>query len=152
VFFISHDRTFVNLVSTQIIEVKDGRVIHYPGTYADYVYRLENQVREELEQDARADAPPAKPKDGTKPKGKSDYHLKKERESAKRKLTTQLRKSEEQQAAYRKEKDALEAEMAADPTNWRRELTDRCTVLEGLIREEERRWITLSEELHALSD
>ena len=49
VFFISHDRTFVNMVATQIVEVKNGAVIHYPGSYADYVYRLERQVRQELE-------------------------------------------------------------------------------------------------------
>ena len=48
-FFISHDRTFVNMVATQILEVKNGSVIQYAGSYADYVYRMELQVRRELE-------------------------------------------------------------------------------------------------------
>jgi ATP-binding cassette subfamily F protein 3 len=48
-FFICHDRTFVNMVATQILEVKNGSVIHYAGSYADYVYHLELQVRRELE-------------------------------------------------------------------------------------------------------
>ncbi len=49
-FFISHDRTFVNLVATKIVEVKDGSVRLYPGKYEEYVYYLETTVRAELNQ------------------------------------------------------------------------------------------------------
>ena len=142
VFFISHDRTFVNMVATQIVEVKNGTVIHYAGSYAEYVYRLENQVRQELETEngVAAVAPP-------KAKAPSDYHARKQRESAKRKLAGQIKRSEEAQAAYKKEKDTLESEMAANPTMWNRELTDRCTQLAALLQEEERRWIQLNEQL-----
>ncbi len=48
VFFISHDRTFVNMVATEIVEVKQGAVVQYPGSYADYVYHLERAVRRAL--------------------------------------------------------------------------------------------------------
>ena len=48
VFFISHDRTFVQMVATQILEVKNGAVVHYAGSYADYVYHLEQEVRKQL--------------------------------------------------------------------------------------------------------
>ncbi len=48
VFFISHDRTFVNTLATAIIEVKDGKVALYPGTYPDYVYHLEQVIDSEL--------------------------------------------------------------------------------------------------------
>ncbi len=144
VFFISHDRTFVNMVATQIIEVANGAVMHYPGSYADYVYRLENQVRKELEAEDGAVEP------APKAKATSDYHLRKQRESAKRKLAGQIKRSEEQQAAYRKEKEALESEMASEPTKWSRELTDRCTQLALLLHEEERRWIQLTEQLESL--
>lgn len=40
ILFVSHDRTFVQLVATGIIEVQDGRVRRYPGSYEDYVYYL----------------------------------------------------------------------------------------------------------------
>ena len=141
-FFISHDRTFVNMVATQIVEVKNGAVIHYSGSYAEYVYRLEHQVRQELETEdgaTAAAAPKAKPA--------SDYHARKQRDSTKRKLAGQIKRSEEQQAAYRKEMDAIEAEMVAHPAAWTRERTDRCAELGALLREEERRWIQLQEEL-----
>lgn len=38
--FVSHDRTFVNLVANQVIEVHEGSVRLFPGNYQDYVYRL----------------------------------------------------------------------------------------------------------------
>ena len=139
VFFISHDRTFVNMVATEIIEVKNGAVVRYPGSYADYVYHLENEVRRELAADqGSASAAVA-------PKQPSAYHLRKQQESAKRKLSGQIKRSEEQQAAYKKEKEALEAEMAANPTVWNRELTNRLNELTRLINQEEQHWIELNE-------
>ena len=148
VFFISHDRTFVNMAATQIVEVNNGAVIHYPGSYAEYVYRLENQVRQELEAASGAGAAPSPKSTSTEP---SDYHRRKQRESAKRKLAGQIARSEVLQAEYRKERETLEAEMAADPTRWSRELTDRCAELASLLQTEERRWIELTEALERLS-
>lgn len=46
VFFVCHDRTFVNLMATNILEVKEGQIRRYPGSYEDYVYHLELMARE----------------------------------------------------------------------------------------------------------
>ncbi len=145
IFFISHDRTFVNMVATEIVEVKSGSVVRYPGSYADYVYHLEHEVRDELtaDQSSGAGAPRAA-------KEPSDYHLRKQRESTRRKLAGQIKRSEGQQAAHRKEKDALEAELASNPTAWNRELSDRVKQLMQSLAEEERRWLELTEQLEAL--
>ncbi|MBI3268007.1 MAG: ABC-F family ATP-binding cassette domain-containing protein [Planctomycetes bacterium] len=43
-FFISHDRTFVNEIATGILEVKDGAVKRYLGTYEEYVDRLSGDL------------------------------------------------------------------------------------------------------------
>ena len=131
-----------------MVGVKRGGVANYPGNYADYVYRLENQLRHELELGNGAEIAPTKP--GAPSEAPSDYHLRKQRKSAKRKLAGQIRRCEEQQAAYRQEKESLEAELAADPARWSRELTDRCAALAALIQEEERRWLQLTEELERL--
>jgi ATP-binding cassette subfamily F protein 3 len=48
-FFVSHDRTFVNTVASQIIEVKDGNIILYPGLYEDYVFYQRSRIAKELE-------------------------------------------------------------------------------------------------------
>jgi ATP-binding cassette subfamily F protein 3 len=51
VLFTSHDRHFMQRVSTAVIEVREGRVASYPGSYEDYVYR----VHRELETGLRAE-------------------------------------------------------------------------------------------------
>lgn len=59
VLFISHNRTFVNLLASSIIEVKDGRVRRYHHNYEEYVYHLEQNlhvertVPKEIEQDIK---------------------------------------------------------------------------------------------------
>ena len=44
VIFTSHDRTFVEAVASSVIEVSEGRVVHYPGSYRHYVDRLHAEV------------------------------------------------------------------------------------------------------------
>lgn len=44
VFVVSHNRTFVNLIATEIIEIKNGRVKRVLGSYEDYVWQLEQQA------------------------------------------------------------------------------------------------------------
>jgi ATP-binding cassette subfamily F protein 3 len=51
VIFTSHDRHFMQRVSTAVVEVREGRVASYPGSYEDYVYR----VHKELEAGLRAE-------------------------------------------------------------------------------------------------
>ncbi len=38
---VSHDRNFIRNVASQILEIRDGRVRVYPGTYDEYVWSLE---------------------------------------------------------------------------------------------------------------
>lgn len=51
VIFTSHDRHFMHRVATEVVEVVAGRVVSYPGTYDDYVYR----IHKELEAGLRAE-------------------------------------------------------------------------------------------------
>ncbi len=44
VLFVSHDRTFVNMVATDVLEVRAGQVSAYPGTYEDYVFHLRQEL------------------------------------------------------------------------------------------------------------
>ncbi len=41
VVVVSHDRSFIGRVATQILEIRDGRAEIYPGTYDDYLWSLE---------------------------------------------------------------------------------------------------------------
>jgi len=51
VIFTSHDRHFMQRVANTVIEVGNGKVASYPGSFEDYVYR----VHKELEQGLRAE-------------------------------------------------------------------------------------------------
>ncbi len=44
---VSHDRSFINRVSNKIIEIRNGRVEVYPGSYEDYLWSLEKGALKE---------------------------------------------------------------------------------------------------------
>lgn len=49
VLVVSHNRTFVNLIATEIIEVKNGQVKRILGSYEDYVWQLEQEAEKETD-------------------------------------------------------------------------------------------------------
>ncbi|WP_409323856.1 ABC-F family ATP-binding cassette domain-containing protein [Staphylococcus caprae] len=52
VLFVTHDRYFLNEVSTRIIELDRGKLTAYPGNYKDYIaMRAENEVIEQKQQE-----------------------------------------------------------------------------------------------------
>jgi ATP-binding cassette subfamily F protein 3 len=57
---VSHDRGFIGRIASQILEIRDGRVEHYPGTYDEYVWSLQNGALKERFQTARSPEPSAK--------------------------------------------------------------------------------------------
>ena len=44
VIFVSHDRYFLDRLATKVLEVKDGGVVVYPGTFAEFVRDQEEQA------------------------------------------------------------------------------------------------------------
>ena len=44
---VSHDRSFLKRISRQILEIRDGQVYVYPGTYDDYLWSLEKGALKE---------------------------------------------------------------------------------------------------------
>jgi ATP-binding cassette subfamily F protein 3 len=66
VIFTSHDRSFVRTVATNVVEVKDGRVINYLGSYEQYLAAINREIDDADEAAGRAagprkPAPPAAP-------------------------------------------------------------------------------------------
>lgn len=47
VVVVSHDRSFIGRIATQILEIRNGRADIYPGTYDDYLWSLEKGVLKE---------------------------------------------------------------------------------------------------------
>ncbi len=149
IFFVSHDRTFVNLVATQIIDVNSGSVLRYPGSYEDYVYHLANRLRHEVhpELPEEPEAEEEKPESAAVSDPAVAYERKKKLQAEKRKLSTRLKKIEKLLAEYKEEKDITEGDFAHDPTSWSELRSKRLAFLTQTIDEEEKKWLELSEKL-----
>ena len=46
VCFVSHDRSFMNAIATKVLEVENGHVRTYLGTYGDYVWKKEQETED----------------------------------------------------------------------------------------------------------
>jgi len=80
VIFTSHDRSFVKAVATNVVEVKDGRVINYLGSYAQYLAAMNREIDDEEAAEPRT-AAPRRPASGGKPRpkdGRADRELRRE--------------------------------------------------------------------------
>ncbi|MEN9844677.1 MAG: hypothetical protein RLZZ612_2506 [Pseudomonadota bacterium] len=55
VVVISHDRAFLDKVTTRIVELDRGRLLSYPGNFAQYQAQKETQLAQEAIINARAD-------------------------------------------------------------------------------------------------
>ena len=53
--FVSHDRAFLQRLATRIVELDRGQLSSWPGTYADYLRRKEDQRAVEAEHNALFD-------------------------------------------------------------------------------------------------
>lgn len=164
VFFISHDRTFVNLIATTIIEVKDGRIKKYPGVYEDYVYHLECQAREiygirdgdgaEGDEDpARRTKDSAVSVDPAALKAAQEEAAQAEKKKIRaeiEKLQKDLTKVDARLSHYQKERDQIHKEIQNNPFNYKRERRERLKELESLIQETESEWLGMSQKLEEL--
>lgn len=55
VLFVTHDRRFLDNVATRVVELDRGRLSNFPGSYADYQRRKEEQLHSEAVASARFD-------------------------------------------------------------------------------------------------
>ena len=140
VFFISHDRTFVNLIATSILEVKSGKIRRYPGTYEDYVYHLESVAREEKSHfmetaaDTHPRHQPAPPKE-KKPEGAFSEKTELKNEAAKKK---RLRKAaEERLKSLTAERDKLFQDIQKNPFFYSKDRNKRLKELQLAIEQAE---------------
>jgi ATP-binding cassette subfamily F protein 3 len=131
VFFVSHSRTFVQELATSILDVHDGTVTRYPGSYADYVADVR---RDEGIRDDESEEGESSPK-----KTRAAIHA--ELSEARRRL----KKLEQELEGYTREKEALHAAMAADGGAFNLERNQRLATLEHLLRFTEDEWIRQGE-------
>jgi ATP-binding cassette subfamily F protein 3 len=147
VIFTSHDRSFVQAVATDVIEVGDGRVRHHGGGYADYLAALGREadavdVAAGRGADRGAERSPDRGSRGAGPgqreaKPRNDRELRKELSSLERKV-----------ASLDAEKRRLDAALLAetDPAAAVR-LHEAAVKAAADLAAAEERWLAVSEEL-----
>jgi len=67
VVFVSHDRYFIDKLSTRVFEIGDGKVEIYPGNYEDYLWRKQGGAAQLQAQTAKAAGLAAAPTNGDQP-------------------------------------------------------------------------------------
>ena len=123
VLFVSHDRYFIQALAGKIVELADGKIAEFKGTYEEY-NACKAAAKEAKETEERAALPAApKPKDG-------GYRTKEER-AAETKKRLRIKQLEEEISALESEESDINAqlalpEIAADYAR----LSERCKRLE----------------------
>ncbi|MGE4169751.1 MAG: ABC-F family ATP-binding cassette domain-containing protein [Candidatus Margulisiibacteriota bacterium] len=135
-FFISHDRTFVHLAATQIIEVKDGNVMGYPGTYDEYVYHL----RESLFDSDSGDSKSSNAKSGKSKNAKS---------KAGKDVQSQIKKISTAIETLEKEKQQIHLFFSNNPTTIDVGRQLRLSELSDELETLEEQWLALQEQAEA---
>ncbi len=134
IVFVSHNRTFVNLIATAIIEVQDGRVRAFSGTYEEYVYMIEEHIHETQPAAApKAVAAATKPVEPEKPTAREIHEEIKEQKK-------KMRKIEERVAGHESERETILAKMAMNPTVFSPSLNQRLHEIGQLIARDEEEW------------
>ncbi len=152
VFFISHDRTFVNLVATSVIEVKDGQVRLYQGDYSSYVYQIEREIEAEQSPESKSTSNPVSSgaDSQNKKKGPSDQQARKERRSRIAKLKKLIQASEKKTEGLQKEKEDIHQHFLDHPTDFDPNFKTRLGEIDPELEAEEESWLELNEELESL--
>lgn len=162
IFFISHDRTFVNLIATGILDVKDNKIIRYPGTYEEYVYALEMKTREEIQHEKEEEAlgevlgkielyeKVEEKLEHTKTPKHLNYVERKALKSEHKKLVKRIKNVEGQINFYKTEKESILKQFSEDPSSWSRKLNDRLTLVTKFLEEQESLWLELQQKLEEL--
>jgi ATP-binding cassette, subfamily F, member 3 len=67
VVFVSHDRYFIDKLSTRVFEIGEGKVEIYPGNYEDYLWRKQGGAAQLQEQTAKSAGLSVAPTNGNQP-------------------------------------------------------------------------------------
>ncbi len=143
VFFISHDRTFVNALATGILDVKGGSVKRYPGTYQEYVEHLSLDLAGMGEEE---DAAPEEA-----PKAAAPQPAKQDQAELKR-LRRQVQAVESEMEAAERERVALLESFEREPSKDVRERKQRLDEIEVAIQKAEAAWLELQQRIEAMGD
>lgn len=113
VFFVSHDRYFINQTATRILDLTGKTIVNYIGNYDYYLEKQAELTRVYVteRQNGQTQSAVSAASDDS---GKMDWQEQKKQQAAVRKKQNELKKTEEKIATLEAQREQLEAE-AADP-------------------------------------
>jgi ATP-binding cassette, subfamily F, member 3 len=138
VIFTSHDRHFMQRIATTTVEVRDGRVVNYPGSYEDYLHRVQAEVEEGQRDPSARPSEPRPPL--AKPSGKVAYQAHKEIKKVERKIEKLDSRKQEIHNLFL---------TATDPDEAARLQAELATIAEE-VSDLEAQWMHLQEELDSV--
>ena len=120
VFFVSHDRYFINQTATRILDLTGGTIVNYIGNYDYYLEKHDELTRIYVEAEPKAQAAQMTEQtvaqDGSGTDKKADWQAQKAKQARIRKLENTLKKAEERIAELEDLIAGIDEE-CADPTN-----------------------------------
>jgi len=148
VIFTSHDRSFMQTVATNVVEVKDGRVVNYLGDYAAYLAAVTREIDDAEAADSRAPksssrkpAPPTDKGNGRRapPAARNDRDIRKEIATLERAIAKLDTEKKQHHAAL------LAATDPAEALKFHNEMT----AVAAKLTAAEERWLELQDEGNA---
>lgn len=120
VFFVSHDRYFINQTATRILDLTGGTIVNYIGNYDYYLEKHDELTRIYVEAEPKAQAAQLTEQtvvqDGSVTDKKADWQAQKAEQARIRKLENTLKKAEERIAELEDLIAGIDEE-CADPAN-----------------------------------
>ena len=120
VFFVSHDRYFINQTATRILDLTGGTIVNYIGNYDYYLEKHDELTRIYVEAEPKAQAAQMTEQtvaqDGSGTDKKADWQAQKAEQPRIRKLENTLKKAEERIAELEDLIAGIDEE-CADPAN-----------------------------------
>jgi ATP-binding cassette subfamily F protein 3 len=140
--FTSHDRHFVHRVATGVIEVRNGRVRHYPDDYDSYVYRIGKELEPEPVVAAQPSAASGDQRTGSDNR-KAQNQRRRQRNKEITSLERTISRLDDERSEIRNQlmqcTDVVEAQR----------LHEKSVEIQEQIKPAEQRWLELSEEAEA---
>lgn len=147
VFFVSHDRYFINQTATRILELTGQTLVNYIGNYDYYLEKKDELTRVYVTNQAENTAPET---DAPAESAKTDWQEQKKQQAIQRKRLNELKKTEEEITSLEEKKEQLNTELS-DPsvaTNSARlmEIHTQLTQIEERLDALYERWEELEEQ------
>lgn len=114
VFFVSHDRYFINQTATRILDLTGQMIVNYIGNY-DYYLEKQEELTKVYVTDRRKETVQVDASAAQEESAKTDWQEQKKQQAALRKKQSELKKIEDEIFRLEEEKERLEAE-TLDPS------------------------------------